>query len=518
MSRLLLLLILALWLTGPGSMAAPAWGAWIGAGAFVAGYLLLIGIVATWAKVLSRQVEGERLYRSLARFNRMLAIARAAIPLWLAAGLFSPLGWGQIVWKWLVQYTSVYPGDEQHAAMLALPGLLVGTGPALLAWMGLWWAAFPAERALREQSLLNQLDQDMPVHAPPRFLDYLFANIRQQLLLMLLPVLLILFVRDVSLIGLRLAGVGLGSVEQFENIILMPAGLMVFIFAPELLRRVLNTRRLPDSPLRQRLEELCRRSGLRYREILLWNTHYSMGNAAVMGLVPRLRYILLSDLLLETLTDQQIEAVFAHEVGHIVHRHMGWYVVFFAAIAMAAMGPGTIAEIWLRQQVDAWRLLGVDGERILEVVLALGSMGGMLLVFGYISRRFERQADVFAARMLESDWCERRPAMLVTPDGQVAAEMAGAGIATCPLKQGSTVGQHGASVFSSALDRVAAINNIPIAARSWCHGSIASRMNCLEQMSGHPQHTRRFDRAMLRLHAAIIGAVAIFGALAWLTY
>ena len=53
----------------------------------------------------------------------------------------------------------------------------------------------------------------------------------------------------------------------------------------------------------------------------------NMGNAAVMGLFPQVRYILLSDLLLETMTDEQVEAVFAHEVGHIVHRHMAWYVV-----------------------------------------------------------------------------------------------------------------------------------------------------------------------------------------------
>ena len=74
---------------------------------------------------------------------------------------------------------------------------------------------------------------------------------------------------------------------------------------------------------------LCRRVGMRYRDILLWRTQNNMGNAAVMGLVPQVRYILLSDLLLETMTESQIEAVFAHELGHIVHRHMAWYIVFF---------------------------------------------------------------------------------------------------------------------------------------------------------------------------------------------
>jgi STE24 endopeptidase len=523
-ARLILLLIFALWLMGPGSMAAPGFGIWIGAGGFIAGYVMLITAVAAWAKLLSRQVEGERLYRSLGRFNRMLTVARAAVPLWLAVGLFSQLGWGHIVWSALGDYTAVYPAEQHKGAMLALPGLILGTAPSLLAWMGLWWAAFPAERALREQSLLNQLDCDLPVHAPPRFRDYLVANIRQQLLLMLLPVLLILLVRDLALVILRLSGMTLSSVETFENAILLPAGLTVFIFAPALLRHVLNTQALPDSPLRRRLEGICRRAGLRYREILLWNTHYSMGNAAVMGLVPRLRYILLSDLLLETLTDQQIEAVFAHEVGHIVHRHMAWYAVFFAGIALAAMGPGAAVEAWLHQRASTSNALGIGGQRVLEVLLALSSLGAMILAFGYISRRFERQADVFAARMLESNWRGQEAAGLPrgSAPGAAAAPAAPAApplaVASFPLRQDSHVGQYGATVFSSALDRVAAINNIPVAARSWCHGSILSRMDRLRELSCDPDLTRRFDLKMSLLYAGILTAVAGFGAVAWVVY
>ena len=71
---------------------------------------------------------------------------------------------------------------------------------------------------------------------------------------------------------------------------------------------------------------------MRYRDILVWRTHSNMGNAAVMGILPHMRYVLLSDLLLETMTDEQIEAVFAHEMGHVVHRHMAWFVLFFVTV------------------------------------------------------------------------------------------------------------------------------------------------------------------------------------------
>ena len=59
------------------------------------------------------------------------------------------------------------------------------------------------------------------------------------------------------------------------------------------------TQPLPANwPLRRRMEALCRRAELKYRDILLWRTNSSMGNAMVMGLFPRVRYIFLSDLLL----------------------------------------------------------------------------------------------------------------------------------------------------------------------------------------------------------------------------
>src|SRR6185436_6055483 len=47
-----------------------------------------------------------------------------------------------------------------------------------------------------------------------------------------------------------------------------------------------NARPLEDSPLRQRLEAICRRCGLRYRNIMLWQTDFSMANAAVIGVLP----------------------------------------------------------------------------------------------------------------------------------------------------------------------------------------------------------------------------------------
>src|SRR5262249_44127193 len=104
----------------------------------------------------------------------------------------------------------------------------------------------------------------------------------------------------------------------------------VLLLSPVILRYVWSTQRLPDGPLRERFSRTCQRIGLRYREILLWRTHGLAVNAAVMGFIPSLRYILVSDALLQTMTDEEIEAVFGHEAGHVQH----WHLHFFALFAL----------------------------------------------------------------------------------------------------------------------------------------------------------------------------------------
>jgi STE24 endopeptidase len=442
-------------------------------GLFLGFYLLLVMVMGLWSRLLARRLSGGNLQRSLQRFNRTMFMARLIVPAWFAVGLFL-LNWGDVAMSLL---------GPIRRMPLELPGLLIGTLPAMATWAALWWSNFPADRALREQSMLIQLDENLPVHAPPSFRSYFTANLRLQLLFTLVPVMLILLARDVLALGLWAMNVSPESAPAIEGGVMLAATAAVFIFAPEILRRVLHTQPLPDSPLRRRLETLCHNQRLKYRDILLWHTDNNMGNAAVMGLVPQLRYVLLSDLLLETMTDDQIEAVFAHELGHIVHRHMAWYIVFFFILTAVAAGPGE----WIHQQLE--RFSYFPGDR--ELLMLILGVAGFLLSFGYLSRRFERQADVFAARTIQP--------------------RAGSGDMGTPPS--SHVGEYGATVFASALHRVAMINNIPIAARSWCHGSIAKRMNYLRHLSADPSRTSEFDRFMLKLYIGLLVLLVACGGL-----
>ena len=229
-----------------------------------------------------------------------------------------------------------------------------------------------------------------------------------------------------------------------------------------------------------------------------------MGNAAVMGLFPRVRYVLLSDLLLETMSDKQIEAVFAHELGHVVHKHLWWFVAFIGIAMLAIGGPGSQVMDHARHWYVEVRHHAPDQWDTIQGLLAMTLFfGSFVLAFGFLGPRFERQADVYAARTIQTSESPE-------PNAEAASSLELAGTPLLALSP-SVVGEYGAGVFAAALHRVAVINHIPVNARNWSHGSIAQRMRALHEMSASPMHTSRFDQAMRRLYVGLIASLCVFG-------
>ena len=444
--------------------------------------------------------------RSLRYFNRVVFGAQFFVPVWFAIGLFY-LGWGTTVQRMMGPLNN-WP--------VQLPAAAVGTLPGLLAWMGLWWSQYPADRALREQNLLFRLDQDLQIYTSPTLGQYFRQNFRLQILFTAIPILLILLVHDVVMVALwKATPVNIDS-NVTEGIVTLCSALSVFVVVPGVLYRILGARSLPPSALRDRMEAMCVMHRLKFRDILLWPTHNRIANALVMGVTPRFRYVLLSDLLLAEMSDEQIEAVFAHELGHVKHAHMIWYIVFMKVLvlvlAVIGLGLEVAQKHWLK--IPAWMPMDL-------VTVAFG-FGAFLLAFGYVSRRFERQADVFAARTLQR-----------FDIAEAAIAVSKPGLALRP----SHVGNYGATMFASALERVAYINNMPIGgehrfeggpiqrlgvlaswmvdlSNNWLHGSIATRMKTLQSMSADPLSTQRFDRRMARLYVTLLVALVVSGTLA----
>lgn len=459
-----------------------------GAVVFLGGYALLVGGMALWGRLLARRISIANLELSLRRFNRMILWARLWVVAWFIGAMFGGLHWGETV-LWML--------GPLRDSPVQLPGALLATFPAFAAWAGLWWAQYPADRALREQTLLLRLESDLPVHAPPGLWKSFIANLRLRVLFVVVPVLMVLGARDLVMLSLRGSGVRVSS--GVEELLLLGAALMVFAAAPEILRFVLHTHSMPRDELRARLERLCKENRLRYRDILIWNTDHSVGNAAVMGVLPIFRYVLLSDLLIATMTDEQIEAVFAHEAGHIKNRHMAWYVVLIITMLVGLSGPIDWLESRLVQWMPHWMTLDYAAIIVETIIVGL-----FILLFGAISRRFERQADVYAARWMQQS--VSRPFHAASP--QVAELFIAA--------PGDAVGEYGATVFNSALQRVAAMNNIPLHARNFTHGSIAGRMRFLRYLSRNPVFTDRFEQFIQRLKLSLLAALMVGIGIAWL--
>lgn len=485
MARILLIVPFLFWLVWSSSQSTPPSPSAPVVMVFLGGYAVLIVAMCAWGKSLTR-----RAIPFGGRFVAALFASRVIIAAWFAVGLFYGAGWGEFV------LVSTAPAGRLG---LMLPGTLLAVAPVVLAWMGLWLAQYPVDRAARESGMFHALDNGLPVHLPPSFWRFALANLRLQVLFTVVPIALILLVRDVlHLVATQWLSLPVTG-DLRESVIMLASALMVFVPAPLILKRVLHTRRFPDSPTRDRLVAVAQRIGLRYREILLWDTDGNVANAAVMGVVPAFRYILLSDLLVESMNDDQIEAVFAHEAGHVAHRHMTWYVVVVLILTVLTSLPGDLLARRMAQwNASSWVRDAVD------IGLQLAGIAAFLLLFGWISRRFERQADVYAARTVESR---------------------------------DTVGEYGAAVFNSALRRVAVINNMPIeprrrdagtlperlagaadqlgaAAGNWLHGSIGARMRFLSELAIDPARTLSFDRSMRNLLWTLLGALLISVAVA----
>jgi Zn-dependent protease with chaperone function len=232
----------------------------------------------------------------------------------------------------------------------------------------------------------------------------------------------------------------------------------------------------------------------------------------VTGLVPRLRHVVFTDLLLATMTDDEIEAVFGHEIGHVRHGHLLYYVVFLmlSFVTLGVAFRSVELSIASELQKDAWPLV--------LTVVATGAY--LFLVFGFVSRRCERQADVFGCKAVS---CAN-------------ANCSGHNADTTLVPRGKALCRTGVDTFVKALERVEEVNGISRgsehAARgglfgrlagmlrlvgvwlaTWQHSTIANRVEFLRSLTEDPLRERQFQHrvTILRWGLLILLVVGVVG-------
>lgn len=436
---------------------------WAGPGNGPSAIGTLVSLGAVWAAGAlaihryGRNLDKRGTYRAVLRAEQAAAAVRIASSALLVGAV--------LAWGWLDAVRSV-------TGNLVAIDEIVTLAPLVSIMALTWWSLYPIERRIREAALLRHLDEGQPIYRIVGRGAYIFGCIRHQLMLTLLPLVLVMgwveFVEQGANQGPAWMQSALAGTTSRTCITLAGVG-GLFLVAPLGLRIVWDTVPLGPGPMRDCIESVCRRHGVKVRNMLVWRTHGIMTNAAVMGVLPSIRYVLLTDTLLDQLTLREVEAVAAHEVGHVKHRHILWLAgamlglltstsVVASIIVHVAFGPDAI---------EAWP----------GAASALVAVGTGLWLFGYVSRRCEWQADAFAAQHLSG----LATSAAIAPTGPV------------------TITGEAVESMVSALDRVAHLNGVPVDRKCWRHGSIRERQRRLATLVGRRVEDVPIDRVMGRL-------------------
>lgn len=192
---------------------------------------------------------------------------------------------------------------------------------------------------------------------------------------------------------------GVWLLPIFTGIILLFVLLLVF-FSPAIAKIHNKFEPLPDSELREHLTHLLLENGCQVRAINVMDgsKRSSKANAYFSGF-GRSKTIVLYDTLLEQLTEDEIVAVFAHEMGHNKHRDtLKMYVMNILNIVICVL------LAWLLvSKPEIYYDFGFDGINYgfacyLLFTVFISFLSPFFGFFsGVFSRRAEYRADCFAA-------------------------------------------------------------------------------------------------------------------------
>jgi STE24 endopeptidase len=381
--------------------------------------------------------------------------------------------WCHLVHGW--QFARVAPlADDLLLLMPVVAPLLVG-----------WAFYFDVERSLVEVYGSRAIARPLP----DTRIAYVGGELRRQLGLLLVPLVLLLAMQDVA----RLVHPDLLDGPQ-AGIFWLTAGAVLFLIFPLTLRAAWATTPLPAGELRSRHETLAARCHARLSDIRVLSTSGGAANAAVAGPLRNLRYVFLTDTLLAQLTDDEIEAVFAHELGHVRHRHLALRL----AVGFAPCATWLAARDWLLAQAAAFPIAGIEPGEAVRAALGANPVDWCALAlivvaticgFVWCSRRWEHEADLFACRLLS------RRETTSDPTG---------------------VWPHGFGRFAVALQRLAAVNGQATDRGGWQHASLERRIDFLRRAAAWPELADRYALTTRLVGALLVGFAATgFGAIGW---
>jgi len=158
-----------------------------------------------------------------------------------------------------------------------------------------------------------------------------------------------------------------------------------------------KTEQVDDPELQARLGRLAEGTSLRVEGIgrMLMSAETKKANA-MLGGAGRSKRVLLSDTLLESYSPEEIEVIFAHELGHHVQGHLSKLTV---GIAFLSLGAFWLCDFCLRAYAPGaeYRAMPIHALPLLMFATVV-FMSASEPLLNFVSRRYERQADRYALR------------------------------------------------------------------------------------------------------------------------
>jgi len=262
---------------------------------------------------------------------------------------------------------------------------------------------------------------------------------------------------------------------------------LFFLFAvaltgPVMIQKFWRCRPLEPGPVRLRIENLSRRAGFTFADIVYWPVLGGrMITAGVMGLIKPFRYLLITEALLEFLSPEEVDAVVAHEIGHVRKKHLQFYLFFFAGymlISYTLFDVILIAILYIPQLYPLMEQLQGRQTTATSAFFSLGAVLSFLIyfryIFGYFMRNFERQADAFVFTLFNS---------------------------SLPLV--------------TTLQKIVMTSGQPANKPNWHHYSILERINFLRKCEADRSWISRHDRKIRGSIAIYLAGILMIGALGY---
>lgn len=314
-------------------------------------------------------------------------------------------------------------------------------------------------------------------HNPLSLRDYMASNLS-----FAVPVVLPWLLLSITADLLNL--IPLGSLKQFFSS--TQGEIVFFIFflfviaatGPFFIQKLWRCKPLNDGYPRNRIQELCKRAGLEVRDILYWPLFGGkMVTAGIMGLVKVFRYILITPSLIRLLSPEELDAVVAHEIGHIKKKHLLLYLILLAGffiIAHAGFQVITYLVILFPNSLEVILETGLKAPAGFSVLFNLFFVLSFIVyfryVFGFFMRNFERQADTYVYQLFGS----ARPLM-------------------------------------TTLNKIAASSGLSADRPNWHHFSIKERVEFLEKCEFSKTWIHRHDQKVKAGLAAYLAALLLIG-------